>query len=144
MPTKLKDYRGMSDEQLGLTLKDTEKHLFQLRFQSATDRLETPSEIRKAKKEIARIRTLQRERELKRLRDLPAEQLKTRVDSLTEKEAAGGPGKRLIRRQLRRVTRLHAAKVGPVKAGQGQPAAEVRGGSKGGGKLRVRATKGTK
>ena len=55
--TSTKDLRGMSDEQLGLTLKDTEKHLFQLRLQSATDRLETPSEITKAKKEIARIKT---------------------------------------------------------------------------------------
>ena len=64
MPSKMKDYRGMSDEQLGLTLKDTEKHLFQLRFQSATDRLETPSEIRKAKRDIARIKTVQRQREL--------------------------------------------------------------------------------
>ena len=54
----------MSDEQLNLTLKDTVKHLFQLRFQSATERLETPSEIRKAKQEIARIKTIQREREL--------------------------------------------------------------------------------
>jgi large subunit ribosomal protein L29 len=60
MPTKMKEYRGMSDEQLAATLKDVEKHLFQLRFQSATDRLETPSEIQKAKKEIARIRTIQR------------------------------------------------------------------------------------
>ena len=48
---KISEITGMSDEQLALTLKDTEKHLFQLRFQSATDRLETPSEIRKAKKE---------------------------------------------------------------------------------------------
>ena len=39
--TKTKDLRGMSDEQLGLTLKDTEKHLFQLRFQSAPDQLAT-------------------------------------------------------------------------------------------------------
>jgi large subunit ribosomal protein L29 len=54
----------MSDEQLGLTLRDTEKHLFQLRFQSATDRLETPSEIRKARRDIARIKTVQRQREL--------------------------------------------------------------------------------
>src|SRR5438874_1649826 len=58
MPSKMKDFRGMSDEQLGLTLKDTEKHLFQLRFQSATDRLETPSEIRKAKRELAQERTI--------------------------------------------------------------------------------------
>ena len=64
MPTKLKDYRGMSDEQLALTLKDTEKHLFQLRFQSATERLETPSEIRKARRDVARLKTIQREREL--------------------------------------------------------------------------------
>ena len=56
--------RAMSDEQLILTLKDTVKHLFHLRFQSATERLETPSEIRKAKQEIARIKTIQREREL--------------------------------------------------------------------------------
>jgi large subunit ribosomal protein L29 len=56
--------RAMSDEQLMLTLKDTVKHLFQLRFQSATERLETPSEIHKAKQEIARIKTIQSEREL--------------------------------------------------------------------------------
>jgi large subunit ribosomal protein L29 len=56
--------REMSDEQLDLTVKDTVKHLFQLRFQSATERLETPSEIRKAKRDIARLRTIQRERQL--------------------------------------------------------------------------------
>ena len=58
--------REMSDEHLRLTLNETIKHLFQLRFQSATERLETPSEIRKAKKEIARIKTIIRERELKK------------------------------------------------------------------------------
>jgi len=63
---KMTEYRGMSDEQLGLNLGDVEKELFKLRFQSATDRMETPSEIRKAKKEIARIKTVQRERELKK------------------------------------------------------------------------------
>jgi large subunit ribosomal protein L29 len=63
-PIKAAEYRGMSDEQLALTLRDVEKNLFQLRFQSATDRLETPSELRKARREIARIKTVQREREL--------------------------------------------------------------------------------
>lgn len=56
------ELRSMSDEQLGLTLKDTIKHLFQLRVQSATDRLETPSEIRKARRDVARIKTIQTER----------------------------------------------------------------------------------
>jgi len=117
MPSKLNDYRGMSDEQLSLTLKDTEKHLFQLRFQSATDRLETPSEIRKARKEIARLRTIQRHRELTKLKALPAEQLATRVTSLSAKQEAGGPGKRTVLRQLQRVRGLHAAKIAPAQKG---------------------------
>jgi len=58
------EYRGMGDEQLRLSLKEVTKNLFHLRFQSATERLETPSEIRKAKREVARIQTLLREREL--------------------------------------------------------------------------------
>jgi large subunit ribosomal protein L29 len=62
MKTRTAEYRGMSEEQLTLTMRDIEKHLFQLRFQSATDRLETPSEIRKARRDIARIMTIQRER----------------------------------------------------------------------------------
>jgi large subunit ribosomal protein L29 len=61
---KPNEYREMSDEQLALTLKETIKNLFHLRFQSAAERLETPSEIRKAKREVARIKTIQREREL--------------------------------------------------------------------------------
>lgn len=68
---KLNEYRGASDEQLALSLKELEKNLFHLRFQSATDRLETPSEIRKAKRDIARILTIQRERE--RQRQTPAQ-----------------------------------------------------------------------
>jgi len=61
---KAREIREMSDEQLDLTLKDTIKHLFQLRFQSATERLETPSEIKKARRDIARLKTVQRKREL--------------------------------------------------------------------------------
>ena len=73
MATKPAEYRGMSDEQLALSLRDVEKNLFHLRFQSATERLETPSEITKAKREIARIKTVQRERELQRQREQAAQ-----------------------------------------------------------------------
>jgi large subunit ribosomal protein L29 len=58
------ELREMSDDHLALTLRDTIKNLFHLRVQSATERLETPSMIRKAKRDVARIRTIQREREL--------------------------------------------------------------------------------
>ena len=127
MATKTSDLRGMSDEQLGLTLKDTEKHLFQLRFQSATDRLETPSEIRKARRDIARIKTVQRERELVKLGDLAPEQLATRITALEAKIADARPGKRTAFRQARRLKRFHAAKGGTAA----KPAAA---GTKGSGK----------
>ena len=58
------DLREMSDEQMELQLKDTVKNLFHLRFQSATDRLETPSEIQKAKRDVARLKTIMRERHM--------------------------------------------------------------------------------
>src|SRR5436305_9128630 len=103
---KAAEYRGMSEEQLNLTLRDIEKHLFQLRFQSATDRLETPSEIRKAKRDIARIKTLQREKELTKLEGLPVDQLGTRITALAAKEAANAPGKRTAHRQGARLTRF--------------------------------------
>jgi large subunit ribosomal protein L29 len=61
---KPSEFREMSDEQLQLALKDELKNLFHLRFQSATDRLETPSEVTKSKRQIACIKTILREREL--------------------------------------------------------------------------------
>jgi large subunit ribosomal protein L29 len=61
---KSEEYRGLSDDEMANHLRDVQKQMFELRFQSATDRLETPSQLRKARKEIARIKTLQREREL--------------------------------------------------------------------------------
>lgn len=63
--SKPEDLRGMSDEQLELTLRDTTEHLFRLRFQAETEKVEAPSEIKKARREVARIKTIQRERELK-------------------------------------------------------------------------------
>ncbi len=59
---KAAEFRAMGDEQLALALKDTIKHLFQLRFQSATESLKAPSELRRAKREIARIKTIQHQR----------------------------------------------------------------------------------
>ena len=66
--TKARVFREQTDEQLMLSLREVEKNLFHLRFQSATERLETPSEITKAKREIARLKTIQRERELQHAR----------------------------------------------------------------------------
>ncbi|MEM6689218.1 MAG: 50S ribosomal protein L29 [Planctomycetota bacterium] len=61
----LTELREMSDEQLEATAKEASKTLFMLRFQSQSERLNTPSEIRKNRRLIARIKTLQTERATK-------------------------------------------------------------------------------
>src|SRR5438477_3758011 len=106
---KTSEYRGMGDEQLDLTLKELVKNLFHLRFQSATDRLETPSEIRKARREVARIRTVQRQRELGKLEAMSADQLAPLLTNLAAR--ADGPGKRTVHRKTRRLQAWHAAKA---------------------------------
>ena len=64
--SKTAELREQSDEQLDLLLKETQQNLFRLRLQSETERLEAPSEIIKAKREIARIKTILRLREIER------------------------------------------------------------------------------
>jgi large subunit ribosomal protein L29 len=62
--SKPHELRDQSSEQLELLLKETQQNLFRLRLQSETERLEAPSEIIKAKREIARIKTVLRLREI--------------------------------------------------------------------------------
>ncbi len=55
------ELREMSDEQLDLTLKESAEALFRLRIKAQTERLETPSELRKHRRLIARLKTIQGE-----------------------------------------------------------------------------------
>ena len=61
---KTAELREMSDEQLALTLKDTTESLFRLRIQAQTEKLDAPSELRRRRRMVAKIRTIQREREM--------------------------------------------------------------------------------
>ena len=58
----LQELREMGDEQLELTLKDAADNLFRLRVQAQTEKLDAPSEIRRNRRLIARVKTLQTER----------------------------------------------------------------------------------
>jgi large subunit ribosomal protein L29 len=60
---KANELREMSDEQLGLTLKESEQNLFRLRMQAQTERLDAPSELRRHRRLIARIKTVQGQRQ---------------------------------------------------------------------------------
>lgn len=56
--------REMSDEQLQHELREAQQSLFRLRVQAATERNDVPSNVKKLRRDIARMFTVQREREL--------------------------------------------------------------------------------
>ena len=62
---KTTEIRELSAAELDTKLAYLKKELFNLRFQMATGQCENPMKIRDVKKSIARIKTIQRERELK-------------------------------------------------------------------------------
>jgi large subunit ribosomal protein L29 len=62
--SKASEIREMSDEQLRHELRESQQALFRLRFQSATERIDAPSNLKKLRQTIARIKTIQRQREL--------------------------------------------------------------------------------
>ena len=59
-----KELRGLEDERLVDELRKAKEELFNLRFQSATGQLESHGRIRAVKRDIARLYTVIREREL--------------------------------------------------------------------------------
>ena len=59
---KAKDLHELDNDQLVQRLADTRKELFNIRFQSATGALEHTTRLRLARREIARILTIQNER----------------------------------------------------------------------------------
>jgi large subunit ribosomal protein L29 len=59
-----KELLEKADDALKELLAEKQKHLFDLRSQAVTEKLEDPSQITKTRREIARINTLLRQREL--------------------------------------------------------------------------------
>ncbi|MBQ9535273.1 MAG: 50S ribosomal protein L29 [Clostridia bacterium] len=61
---KAKEVRELNDTQLGEKLVELKKDLFNLRLQHATNQLDNPIKIREVKRDIAKVKTVIREREL--------------------------------------------------------------------------------
>ena len=61
---KINEIRDMSPEELQVKLADLKKELFNLRFQHATNQLDNPMRISATKKDIAKVNTIIREKEL--------------------------------------------------------------------------------
>ncbi len=62
--SKASELREMSDDQLVFSLNEAKQSLFNLRFQASTEKLDAPSNLRKTRREIARLCTILRQREL--------------------------------------------------------------------------------
>lgn len=62
---KISEIRNLSVEDLKNKLKDLKSELFNLRFQLAVNQLENPMRIKAVRKDIARVQTVIREKELK-------------------------------------------------------------------------------
>ncbi|UGQ14615.1 50S ribosomal protein L29 [Yinghuangia sp. ASG 101] len=62
--TKASELRDLADEELVGKLREAKEELFNLRFQAATGQLENHGRLKAVRKDIARIYTLMREREL--------------------------------------------------------------------------------
>lgn len=61
---KVKDIRDLSTAEIENQINTLKEELFNLRFQLATGQLENPMRIREVRKDIARAKTILREREL--------------------------------------------------------------------------------
>ena len=62
--TSSQEFRGLTEEELVSRLREAKEELFNLRFQGATGQLENHGRLRAVRKDIARIYTVMREREL--------------------------------------------------------------------------------
>ncbi len=61
---KIQDIRDLSTQELEDKIKDLKEELFNLRFQNATNQLDNPMRIVSVKKDIARVKTVLKEKEL--------------------------------------------------------------------------------
>ncbi len=61
---KIQEIRDLSTQELEVKIKDLKEELFNLRFQNATNQLDNPVRIASVKKDIARVKTVLKEKEL--------------------------------------------------------------------------------
>lgn len=54
--------RGLSDQELASELQDNIREVFNLRFRGQSQKIDNPSELSKARRNIARVKTIMRER----------------------------------------------------------------------------------
>ena len=117
---KMKEILDKQGDQLTHELLEQQKHLFDLRSQAVTEKLEDPSQIGKTRKDIARIKTVLRQRQLEQQKQAEAGQAQPGQKQGKPAERFGADAPAFGRR-----TRVNAVKqkVRARKTGGGKTAA---------------------
>ena len=63
---KIQDIRDLSTQELEDKIKDLKEELFNLRFQNATNQLDNPMSIKAVKKDMARVKTVIRQKDMEK------------------------------------------------------------------------------
>lgn len=118
---KMKEILDKQGDQLSHELLEQQKHLYDLRSQAVTEKLEDPSQLGKTRKDIARIKTVLRQRQIEQQRQTEA--AKAPAAEQNQGKPAERPGAHAP--AFGRKTRVNAAKqkVRARKTGGGKTAA---------------------
>ena len=87
MPLKSDEIREMSDADIHARVAELEEERFRLKFRSATEPLENPLRLRTIRRDIARLKTILRERQL------AADARGAGADTATRPEGTGAAGR---------------------------------------------------
>ena len=87
MPNPLaEEARSMTDVELGEAINEAYREVFNLQFQIGTRQLQNPMAMRQARRQVARLRTILRERQLAEAAGTPIEPLSRVADVVDEPE----------------------------------------------------------
>ena len=98
---KTKEIREKNDEALEHELHDRQKHLFDLRSQAVTEKLEDPSQLLKVRRDIARMKTILRQRQIEQGRT-GANGNQKKVEKQTEPKTAKKTVKQTVKKKTTR------------------------------------------
>ena len=112
---KTKEIREKNDEALEHELRDRQKHLFDLRSQAVTEKLEDPSQLLKVRRDIARMKTILRQRQLEQERKGGGGNgAAKKAEKQTEPKTAKRTVKKTVRKTVKKKTTRKREKKAPA------------------------------
>jgi large subunit ribosomal protein L29 len=105
----IKEIREKATDHLGHELLERRKHMFDLRSQAVTEKLEDPSQLKKTRRDIARMKTVLRERELEEQKGKTADQPKS--EQAAKPKAVKKTAKKTAKKTTKRAKRTTKAKA---------------------------------